>query len=130
MTRARSIAAVALALITQPAIAADFISGTWSTADGCQALASTDVESDALYLTATGIAGGAFHCDFVNVAERSGKPGWVATALCQEPGLSYPQLVSILPLEDGRMQVSASQISDVDVAGDYQSCDESAKPSE
>ena len=125
-TRARHFCVLLLSLAAQPVLAAGtdaFITGTYSTPDGCDALAQNDKQSDALYLTATGITGGEFHCDFVNVAARSGDPGWVATALCEEPGLSYPELISILPLEDKRLQLFASQIADVDVGGDYQRCD-------
>jgi len=116
---------VVLALLGQPALAAqaaDFISGTYSTEDGCQAMAKKEAQGEYLYLKASGVTGDQFQCDFLSVASRASKPGWVATALCQEPTISYPELVSIVPLEDGRLQVAASQIADIDVSGDYQKC--------
>jgi hypothetical protein len=119
-------ALVGLALMVQPMLAAqaaDFITGTYSTESGCQAAARKAATGEFLYLTAKGITGDEFSCDFLTVAARSDKPGWVATALCEEPTLSYPQLISIVPREDGRLQVAASQIADVDVAGDYQQCE-------
>ena len=120
-------ALAALALATQPMLtarAADFISGTYSSESGCQAAAHKEATNEFLYLTAKGITGDEFGCDFLNVLARGGdKPGWVATALCEEPTISYPQLISIVPREDGRLQVAASQIADIDIAGDYQQCE-------
>lgn len=117
---------VGLALAGQPLLAAqaaDFIGGTYSTESGCLAAAHKEATNEFLYLTAKGITGDEFACDFLSVVARSDKPGWVATALCEEPTISYPQLISIVPREDGRLQVAASQIADIDVAGDYRQCE-------
>jgi hypothetical protein len=124
-------ALVGLALAVQPmpaARAADFISGTYSSESGCQAAARKEATGEFLYLTAKGITGDEFSCDFLSVTARSSdKPGWVAVALCEEPTLSYPQLISIVPREDGRLEVAASQIADIDVAGNYQHCEGSVQ---
>lgn len=115
---------LALALLMPvSAEAADFISGTYSTEDGCKAMMTNQAKGNYLYLKADGITGDELQCDFLSVAARSAKPGWVATTLCEEPTISYPELVSIVPREDGRLQVAASQIADVDLSGFYQQCD-------
>ena len=90
----------------QAAEPADFIAGTYSSEEGCQALAQhTQSSGDFLLLTSKGISGNQFSCDFVSVLPRTGKPGWVAIALCEEPGYSHPELISILPRGEATMEV-------------------------
>jgi hypothetical protein len=121
-------AVLALGAGGAPAAAADFISGTYSTAEGCAALAEGGADSEegasALVLTSKGLAGYEISCEFVNVYARAELPGWVAVAFCEEPGLSSPELFSIMPLDSERLQVSTPSFSEAEggLGGEYQRC--------
>jgi hypothetical protein len=85
----------------QPALAAgtaDFITGTYSSKEGCDALAKHEEgKGDYLFLTAKGINGYQLSCEFVNVFPRAQQPGAVAVTFCDEPGFSHPELISLKP---------------------------------
>jgi hypothetical protein len=102
--------------LVQPAIAQDgFVKGVYSSAEGCAALKDQkDLESDFIFLSATGFEGVEFNCQFVQVYPRIELPGWVAVALCEEPEHSYPALFSIMPLNDTTLSVGVPDIGEDD----------------
>ncbi|MFO1184080.1 MAG: hypothetical protein U1E56_04770 [Bauldia sp.] len=83
---------------------------------GCQALADEGRtparRGDFVLLTGQGLLGYAYTCEFVSVQTRpSGRPGWVATAFCDAPGFSHPDLISIA--DAGRGNVALTFMSQV-----------------
>jgi hypothetical protein len=62
-------------------------------------------ETGELVLTEKGLKGLEYNCQFVRFDARTGAPGGVATALCEEPGFAQPELFSILPRGEGELEV-------------------------
>jgi hypothetical protein len=133
-----------LLLFAQPAVAQEaFIKGVYSTPEGCAALKAKKGTEDYVFLSATGLEGTEFNCEFVQIYPRKSMPGWAAVAFCEEPGLSYPELFSILPLDDTSLHLGTpggggsddeaddttadSGADDSGLDGDYQLCDAGAK---
>lgn len=54
-------------------------------------------------LSAYGLVGVEYNCEFFQVAKATTSPSWVVTALCAEPGYVYPDVLSVT-------QVSATEI--------------------
>jgi hypothetical protein len=102
--------------LVQPAVAQDgFVKGVYSSAEGCAALKDEkDLESDFIFLSATGFEGVEFNCQFVQVYPRTELPGWVAVALCEEPEHAYPALFSVMPLNDTTLSVGVLDIGEDD----------------
>ncbi len=135
----------ALLLFAPPAAAQEaFIKGVYSTPEGCAALkAGKQEEDDYIFLSATGVQSVEFNCEFVQVYPRKSSPGWAAVAFCEEPGLSYPTLFSLLPLDDTSLHLGTLDggggddeaeaddtedgAEDTGLDGDYQLCDAGGK---
>lgn len=122
----------------------DFIKGKYSTAEGCAALKADKVEEgDFVFLSAKGFEAFEYGCQFVQVLPRKDLPGWVAIAFCEEPGLQYPGLFTIMPLNDSTLAVGTmetgepeeedegaaatpatgeTEVDDDGLAGEYQLC--------
>ena len=64
-------------------------------------------------LTAAGFEGIEYHCDFVQVLAGKRTPGFVVTALCEEPGFAFPDLLAIVPRGEGELEVTST----LDAAG-------------
>jgi hypothetical protein len=85
--------------------------GTFSsTKEGCDTLKQKSVaelgdDRDFTILNKTGINAAAQHCDFVTVTARNAT-SWLATAFCEEPDYSYPDLFAILEKKDGDLRVT------------------------
>lgn len=93
----------------------DFISGVYasspelcerarSSPDGLQAV----FEDGNVVLTARGILGIEYHCDFLQVLRGTRTPGFVATALCEEPGFAFPDTIAIVPRGEGELELTAA----------------------
>ena len=81
-----------------------------STKEGCAKLKQNSVAElgdiiDFTVLGRTGFNGGLTHCDFVTVTARNAT-SWIATAFCEEPGYTYPDLFAILQKTDGDLSVT------------------------
>ena len=64
-------------------------------------------------LTAEGFLGIEYHCDFLQVLAGKRTPGFVVTALCEEPGYAFPDVLAIMPRGEGELEVTSS----LDAAG-------------
>jgi hypothetical protein len=65
-------------------------------------------EEGNVVLTAGGIQGIEYHCDFVQVLGGRRSPGFVVTALCEEPGYAFPDLLAIVARGEGRLEVTSA----------------------
>jgi hypothetical protein len=54
---------------------------------------------------ADGIQSFEFHCAFFDVKSREGSPFLLVEAVCEEPGLRFPDLISISPYEADTIEV-------------------------
>lgn len=81
-----------------------------STKEGCAKLKQTSAAElgdniDFTILNKTGFNAGLHHCDFVTVTARNAT-SWLATAFCEEPGYTYPDLFAILEEKNGDLRVT------------------------
>ena len=104
--------AIGVALAWASAAAAQALpEGTFaSTKEGCDQLkqksaAELGDDRDFTILTKAGINAGVQHCDFVTVTARNAT-SWLASAFCEEPDYSYPDLFAILQKKDGDLRVT------------------------
>jgi len=100
------------------AAAAEFPEGVYAASpELCAAARSGGVqaifEDGYTVLTAAGFEGIEYHCDFVQVLPGRRTPGFVVTALCEEPGYAFPDVLAIVPRGEGELQVTSS----LDAAG-------------
>jgi hypothetical protein len=97
-------AGLILAASSTACLSAEFIKGVYSSEEGCAAVANTRPELleefDFLILTADGVTGYEYGCEFLDIHSGRETPGWVAVAYCSEPGLTYPELISITPVTE------------------------------
>jgi len=81
-----------------------------STKEGCAKLKQNSVAElgdsiDFTVLSRSGFNGGLTHCDFVTVTARNAT-SWLASAFCEEPGYTYPDLFAIVQKNDGDLSVT------------------------
>lgn len=111
MHRAALLAFAVLLAAGGPAAAQGLPEGTFaSSKDGCAKLKEKTLAElgDALDFTAvskSGFSANLQHCDFLTVTARN-TTSWVATAFCEEPGYSYPDLFAILEKPNGDLGVT------------------------
>ncbi|BCH24892.1 hypothetical protein MesoLjLc_46110 [Mesorhizobium sp. L-8-10] len=117
-----SLAILALAS-TMPAVAADdFISGVYAPSEDLCAQARTEglqtvLEAGNVLLTARGFEGIEYHCEFLDVTKAARSAGWLANALCEQPGHAFPDVVSIMPRAEGQLEITSVRVADPDDAG-------------
>ena len=111
--RKSAICAATLLLATQTFAAEDFIAGVFAPSpELCEAAESEGLqaifERGDVVLTARGILGIEYHCDFLQVLEGTRTPGFVVTALCEEPGTAFPDVLAIVPRGEGQLELSST----------------------
>ncbi|MBB6411124.1 hypothetical protein [Mesorhizobium sangaii] len=110
---------VSMLVAASPALAADdFIEGVYlQSEDLCtqarKATLQTLIDAGNVVLSARGLQGVEYNCEFVQISKAKASPSWAVTAICQEPGYVFPDVLSVT-------QMSPTQIDLVSVrpAGD------------
>lgn len=108
---------------TMPAVAADdFIAGVYAQSEELCAQAGKDglqtvLEAGNVLLTARGFEGIEYHCEFLAVIKATRSAGWLANALCEEPGYAFPDMLSIMPRAEGQLEVTSVRVPDPDDPG-------------
>jgi hypothetical protein len=108
------LATVSMALTAVPAVAAEeFIKGVYLQTEELCAQAKKDglqnvIEASNIVLTSSGLESIEYNCEFLQVRRASRSPAWAVTALCQEPGYLFPDVLSVT-------QMSPTQIDLVSV---------------
>ena len=116
------------AMFAAPAAAQDFIEGVWfSSAEACAKARAEGIdnalEAGELALTAQGLHGYEYHCDFLQVLPGVRTPGWTVIAMCEEPDFAFSDLITLLPRREGQLDLvslalrSSEQEEDGDSAG-------------
>ncbi|MDP3895309.1 MAG: hypothetical protein Q8Q62_01395 [Mesorhizobium sp.] len=109
-----AICLIALGLSASSALAeADFIKGVHLQTEELCAAAKKDglqsvIEAGNVLLTANGLESIEYNCEFVQIIKATRAPAWAVTAICQEPGYLFPDMLSIV-------QMSPTQIDIVSV---------------
>jgi hypothetical protein len=105
------LAFVILAASVSVAAAQGLPEGTFaSTREGCTKLKEKSASElgddlDFNILNKVGFNAGLQHCDFVTVTARNAT-SWLATAFCEEPGYTYPDLFAIIEKKNGDLSVT------------------------
>lgn len=107
--------AAALLASTGGALADDFITGVYLQSEELCEQARKEtiqpvIEAGNVFLTARGIEGIEFNCEFIERKKATRAPAWLVHAICQEPGYVFPDVLSVT-------QLSPAQIDVVSVAG-------------
>lgn len=71
-------------------------------------------EEGNVVMTARGIEEIEFNCEFLQTLKAERAPGWVVTALCQEPGHAYPDVLSVLQMTPSQLEVTSVRIPQPD----------------
>lgn len=130
---------ISMLVAASPALAAeDFIEGVYLQSDDLCAQArkrtlQTVIEAGNVVLSAGGLESIEYNCEFLQITKANSAPSWVVTAICQEPGHVFPDVLSVT-------QMNAKQIDLVSVrpvddesgqsgnSGSYFLCDGVALP--
>ncbi|SIT60043.1 conserved exported hypothetical protein [Mesorhizobium prunaredense] len=125
--------------VASPAPAAeDFIKGVYLQSEDLCAQAKKDtletlIDAGNIVLSARGLQSVEYDCEFLQITKATLSPSWAVTAICQEPGHVFPDVLSVT-------QMSAKQIDLVSVrpaedeseggsnSGSYFLCDGVALP--
>ena len=104
---------VSMLVAVSPAAAEDFIEGVYLQSEELCAQAKKDtlqtlIEAGNIVLSAHGLQGVEYNCEFLQVTKATSSPSWAVTAICQEPGFLFPDVLSIT-------QMNATQIDIVSV---------------
>lgn len=115
MTMRAILTAAVLAATAAGASAEDFITGVYLQSEELCAQAKKEtiqpvIEAGNVLLTARGIEGIEFNCEFIEVKKATRAPAWLVHAICQEPGYVFPDVLSVT-------QLSPTQIDVVSVNG-------------
>ena len=103
--------AAAFALAAAPALADDpFVTGIWAQseelckqakAEGVGAIA----EAGNTVLTPRGIESIEYNCEFTNIRRVKLAPGWIVDAFCQETGRAFPDVLTVLEMSPGQIEL-------------------------
>lgn len=112
--------AAGLSLMMVPAYAADdFITGVYASSQELCAQAKKDgiqsvIEAGNVLLTGRGLESIEYNCEFLNITRAGTAPGWVVTALCQEPGYAFPDVLSVIEMAPGQMELASVRRTEPD----------------
>ena len=107
------LAGVLILAATLPAAAADsFVTGIYMRSqDLCAAAKKSGIESvleeGNVLLTERGFESYEYNCEFLTVTPATRAPGWVVTALCQEPGYAFPDVLSVIKMNDTQIDIAS-----------------------
>ncbi|MFH1793978.1 MAG: hypothetical protein ABIK36_02205 [Pseudomonadota bacterium] len=115
-----------------PAAAADsFVTGIYMRSqDLCAAAKKSGIESvleeGNVLLTERGFESYEYNCEFLTVTPATRAPGWVVTALCQEPGYAFPDVLSVIKMNDTQIDIASVRTTteeDPGNSGSYYLCE-------
>lgn len=129
--------AAAILLPSAASAAEDFIEGVYLTSEELCAEAKADslqtvIEAGNVILTARGIESIEYNCEFVTVAKATRSPAWLVNAVCQEPGYVFPDVLSVVQLNETQIELVSATPVDPEIGGgnggSYTLCEGVAPP--
>lgn len=116
------VVAAAILLPSAASAADDFIKGVYLTSEELCAEAKADslqsvIEAGNLILTARGIESIEYNCEFVQVTKATRSPAWLVNAVCQEPGYLFPDVLSVVQLNDTQIELVSVTPVDPEMGG-------------
>lgn len=130
---------VSMFVAASPALAADdFIEGVYLQSEELCAQARKDtlqklIDAGNVILSAHGLQGVEYTCEFVQISKATASPSWAVTAICQEPGYVFPDVLSVAQMNSKQIDlVSVRPVDDESEAsgnsGSYYLCEGVALP--
>jgi hypothetical protein len=130
---------VSMFVAASPALAADdFIEGVYLQSEELCAQARKDtlqtlIDTGNIVLSAHGLQGVEYTCEFVQISKATRSPSWAVTAICQEPGYVFPDVLSVTRVSPTQLDlVSVRPIDNESEAsgnsGSYYLCEGIAPP--
>ena len=125
---------VSMFVAASPALAADdFIEGVYLQSEELCAQAKKEtlqtlIDAGNIVLSAHGLQGVEYNCEFVQISKATRSPSWAVTAICQEPGYVFPDVLSVTRMSPTQFDlVSVRPIDDESEAsgnsGSYYRCE-------
>ncbi|QKC96811.1 hypothetical protein [Mesorhizobium sp. NZP2298] len=125
---------VSMFVAASPALAADdFIEGVYLQSEELCTQARKDtlqtlIDAGNIVLSVHGLQGVEYNCEFVQVSKATRSPSWAVTAICQEPGYVFPDVLSVRRISPTQLDlVSVRPIDDESEAsgnsGSYYRCE-------
>lgn len=118
--------------------AEDFIEGVYLQSEDLCAQAKKDtlealIDAGNIVLSARGLQSVEYDCEFLQITKATLSPSWAVTAICQEPGHVFPDVLSVTQLSPKQIDlVSVRPAEDESEAsgnsGSYFLCDGVALP--
>ena len=126
-------------LLPSAAMAAEpFITGVYLGSEELCAKARKDglqtvIESGEVLLTARGLESIEYNCEFVQITRATRAPAWAVTAVCQEPGYLFPDVLTVLELSPTQLDLVSVKPADEESGssgntGTYVLCEGVAAP--
>jgi hypothetical protein len=130
---------VSMFVAATPALAADdFVEGVYLQSEELCTQAKKDtlqtlIDAGNIVLSAHGLQGVEYNCEFVQISKATSSPSWAVTAICQEPGYVFPDVLSVTRMSPTQLDlVSVRPINDESEAsgnsGSYYLCEGVALP--
>ena len=130
---------ISMLVAASPAPAAeDFIEGVYLQSQELCAQAKKDslqtvIEAGNVVLSARGLEGVEYNCEFLQITKAKNAPSWAVTAICQEPGNVFPDVLSVTQMNPTQIDlVSVRPVDDEGEqsgnGGSYFLCDGVALP--
>ncbi|MBZ9896507.1 hypothetical protein LB545_19470 [Mesorhizobium sp. BR1-1-6] len=130
---------VSMLFAASPALAADdFIEGVYLKSEELCAQARKDtlqtlIDAGNIVLSAHGLQGVEYNCEFLQISKATRSPSWAVTAICQEPGYVFPDVLSVTQMSPTQIDlVSVRPIEDESEASgnssSYYLCEGMAPP--
>ncbi|MBZ9886398.1 hypothetical protein LB559_00365 [Mesorhizobium sp. BR1-1-3] len=130
---------VSMFVAASPALAADdFIEGVYLQSEELCTQAKKDtlqtlIDAGNIVLSAHGLQSVEYNCEFLQVSKATASPSWAVTAICQEPGYVFPDVLSVTQMNDKQIDlVSVRPVNDESEAsgnsGSYYLCEGVALP--
>ncbi|PTE11961.1 hypothetical protein [Mesorhizobium helmanticense] len=135
----RSSLCISMLVAASPAPAAeDFIEGVYLQSEELCAQARKDtlqtvIEAGNIVLSSRGLESIEYNCEFLEITKATRSPSWAVTAICQEPGYLFPDVLSVTQMNPKQIDlVSVRPVDDESEAsgnsGSYFLCDGVALP--
>lgn len=130
---------ISVLFASSPAFAGeDFIEGVYVQSEELCAQARKDslqtlIDAGNVMLSSRGLQGVEYNCEFVQVTKAKTAPSWAVTAICQEPGYVFPDVLSVTRVNQTQVDlVSVRPAEDegegISNSGSYYLCDGVALP--
>ncbi len=107
----RTTLCISMLVAASPASAADdFIKGVYLQTQELCAQAKKDtlqsiIDAGNIVLSADGLQSVEYNCEFVQITKATRSPSWAVTAICQEPGFLFPDVLSVTQMNDTQIDL-------------------------